>query len=159
MTRAWEPREQRLVAEYLMESYPGAIHLTRVRLGSLEPDGGSEGLDESDRQTLSPFRRWADAIVITETDMILIEGKITPDPGVISQIEVYSMLIDKTPELKEYMDHRLVLELVFAVEDPVVSELARAKGIRVQVYRPPWVDSFLAELTARRRTPTQRRGI
>ena len=37
MPRKWQPREMRMLAEWLAERWPRTEYLTRVRLGRIEP--------------------------------------------------------------------------------------------------------------------------
>jgi len=154
MVRRWQPRELQLVAEYLVKEYPGAIHMLRVRLGGLHPSLDSETLTDPEKRLLSPFRRWADAIVIKDDEMVLIEAAIMPEPGDVSKLELYSRLVYSTAELEEYRDLPLVGELVYAIEDPLVIVMARERGFRVKYFRPKWVDDYLKERAERmRRAP------
>jgi len=159
MPRKWQPRELRLTQEYIIERYPHAIHMTRVRLGALDQPRYQGRYAPEELRALGVLRRWADAIVITEKDMVLIETKIRPTPGVVSQLEVYGELVPHTPELHQYRDRRLRLELVFAIQDPVVTEYAEKRGIRVVHFCPEWVIEYLDELYPRERRPPQARGL
>jgi len=151
MVRRWQPRELRLTAEYLNKEYPGAIHMLRVRLGGLHPVLKAENLTEREKRLLSPFKRWADAIVIKADEMVLIEVAIMPEPGDVSKLELYARLVRHTPELEQYRSRPLVLELVYAIEDPLVVVMARERNIRVRYFRPKWVDDYLLERAHRMR--------
>ena len=75
--------------------------------------------------------------------LILIEGKILPQPGVISQLKLYEELIPKTPELFEHRGKPIEKVLVCAIEDRLISELARREGVRVQIFHPAWIDEYM----------------
>lgn len=155
----WLPREMRLVSEYLVNAYPRAIHLTRVRLGTWEPRAEELHLTESELRMLGSFRRWADAIVITSSEMVLIEGALRPDTGEASKLEIYARLVPSTPELRDYLDRPLRLELVYAIGDAVVVQYCRERGIRCVEFRPPWLDEYFASLAARQGRGMQERGF
>ena len=108
---------------------------------------------ESDERLVGVFRRWADALVILPDRLLLIEGKILPQPGVISQLKLYAELIPKTPELAEHKHKPIEMVLVCAIEDPLISELARREGITVRIFHPAWVDEYMKILHPRERTP------
>jgi hypothetical protein len=148
-----------MVAEYLRDTYPNDIAFMRLRLGTLEPAGGLAGLTEEEIRALGVFRRWADAVVVTPAEVVLIEVSIRSDTGDPSKLVIYGRLARHTPELQEYLDRPLVLELVVAVEDPVVSQLAHELGIRTRVYTPPWLSEYQSMLHRRETRPTQVRGL
>jgi len=133
--------------------------MTRVRLGALDQPRYQGRYAPEELRALGVLRRWADAIVITKQDMVLIETKIRPTPGVVSQLEIYGELVQYTPELRQYQGRRLRLELVFAIQDPVVTAYAEKRGIRVVHFCPEWVLEYLEELYPREQRPPQARGL
>jgi hypothetical protein len=149
--RQWQPREMRMVAEYLAKHYGDYPFMTRVRLGSHHPKLHPEDMEESEQRMVGVFRRWADAIVFMPDRLVLIEAKIRPTPGVISQIELYERLLPHTPELTEYKGRPIEKVLLYAIEDPVITAMAREKGIKAVYYRPEWVEEYLTELYPRER--------
>jgi len=153
--RQWQPRELRLVAEYLEKYYSKHTYQMRVRLGSLHPSLRWEEMTEEERRMVGVWRRWADAIVVTDSEVILIEAAIRPEPGDITKLLLYEKLLYHTPELKDVISDRYVVkELVYALEDPLVVELARENNIRVRYFKPDWVDDYLKLLYHReRRSP------
>lgn len=151
--RDWQPREQRLVAEFVARFYPDAESRTHVHLGSMPTRLKGRWSSESDERLVGVFRRWADALVILPDRLLLIEGKILPQPGVISQLKLYGELIPKTPELAQHKHKPIEMVLVCAIEDPLISELARREGITVRIFHPAWVDDYMKILHPRERTP------
>jgi hypothetical protein len=151
--------EMRMVAEYVQRTYRQGLVFMRLRLGVLEPDVGPRDLTPEETAMLGVFRRWADAVVVTREELIVVEASIRSDSGDPSKLVLYGRLVPSTPELKEFLNRRLVLELVVAVEDPAVSVLAHEMGIRTRVYRPPWLPEYLANLHRRERRPVQARGL
>ena len=109
----------------------------------------AQDLDEADRTMLGTFRRWADAVVVSREELVVIEAKIRSMPGAISQLQLYGELVPQTPELRPYLGLPRVLELVVAVEDPAVRRLAERSGIRHRVYRPAWLPIYLEQLKRR----------
>ncbi len=99
------------------------------------------------------FRRWADAVVILPDRIVLIEAKILPKPGVGEQLDLYERLIPETPELRQHAHKPIEKVLVCAIEDRLVTQLLRERGIRVVVYKPAWIDEYLDLVEARERTP------
>ncbi|OGQ17410.1 MAG: hypothetical protein A2138_26865 [Deltaproteobacteria bacterium RBG_16_71_12] len=151
--------EMRMVAEYVAQAYPDDIVYMRLRLGSLAPDGPRPELKPEEAAMAGVFRRWADAVVITTDELIVIEASLRSDTGDPSKLVVYGRLVPHTPELREFMNRRLVLELVVSVEDPVVRMVAQELGIRCRRYEPKWFPEYLAQLHRRERRPVQTRGL
>ena len=151
MVRKWQPREQRMLSEFLAEHYPGVEYRLRVRLGKIQPRIETELLTDEERLNLGVFRRWADALVIQPDRLILIEAKIRPQPGVISQLQLYARLVPNTPELQEYLDRPLEMLLLYAIRDDLLIAMAREAGIKSRYYKPAWIDEYIAELYPRER--------
>lgn len=149
MVRRWQPRELRLVSEFLAQEYPGYAYQTHVRLGSIRPR--VEGAFDSDAELrmLGVFRRWADALVVMEDRLVLIEAAIRPEPGDISKLELYERLIPATPELAEHVGKPVEKVLLYCMPDELLLVMAREKGITVRYFRPAWVEEYLQELYPR----------
>lgn len=151
--RLWQPRELRLCSEFLARFYPEYESRTHVHLGPSLPRVAGRFVTDPEGRLVGVFRRWADALVFLEDRVILLEVKILPQPGVISQLKLYAELIPKTPELSEHKDKWVEMLLVCAIEDSLISELARREGIRVIIFRPVWIDDYMQIVQPRERTP------
>lgn len=152
--RDWTPREQRLVSEFVARYFAGADVRLHVHLGGVLPRWRGQFSKPSDLGMVGLFRRWADAVILLENRVILLEGKILPQPGVISQLDLYERLFPKTPELSEHAHKPIEKTLLCAVEDPLVTQMAREQNIRVVVYRPEWIDGYLDILEQRKKQPS-----
>ena len=151
--KKWEARETRLCSEFLARFYADYEHRSHVHVGSTPFRKEGRFYSDATARLLGEFRRWADAVVIMPDRIVLIEVKIIPQPGVISQIKHYARLLPETPELAEHRDKPIEMRLVFAVDDPVVSDQARTEGILVTIFCPVWIDDYLSELDARKQKP------
>lgn len=150
-----EPREERLLGEFLAQFHPTDRIITRVRLGSPPIGPTPVPLEPQEVKLLKAFSRWADALVIREAEVILIEAEILPSPGIISTLELYARLFRADPEYASLRSHTLRLMLLWAFRDPVLEQIAREAGIEVRIFDPPWVGEALAarfSSTARRKT-------
>lgn len=136
-------RERRLLAEYLAATFPHDRVMQEVRLGGPPPAPYGFGDDNSTRAYLGNRRRYADALVIRATDVILIEAKVEADPGIVSTLQLYGKLMPLTPELREFKDRRLRMMLLWAIDDPVLATIAKQAGIEVVVWCPQWVKDDL----------------
>jgi hypothetical protein len=146
------PWEQRLRAEYLAQRHPHDEIATQARLGPDPPAPPGVKLTNTELRMIGIFRRYADAVVLTPTRTLLIEFALLPSPGDISLIEVYGRLFRQTPEYRPVVTLPLKLQIVGALEDPVVSSLARERGIDFILYRPAWLDEYLQLLADRKRS-------
>ena len=145
MPRLWQPRESRLLAEWIREFYPNDRVKYRVRLGPY-PYWAKPSIETGvSPEIYKIYQRWADAIIIRPNEIIIIEAKIKPDPGVISQINLYALLLPKTPELSEYKDRPIRKIVLLALRDVEVEELAERENIEIQYYAPNWVNDYLKE--------------
>jgi len=149
--RQWQAREMRLVVEYLAKNYGKYETRTRVRVGTVPRSLDHPDLTDAERRALGVWRRWADAVVVMPTKLILIEAKIRPGPEAIAQLKLYKHLLPKTPELQAHKRKPIELVLLFALPDAAVEQLARREGIRVVYFKPRWVDDYLEELYPRER--------
>ena len=151
MSRRWQPRELRLVSEFLAQEYRDYPYQTHVRLGSIRPRVDGAFVGDEEVRMLGVFRRWADALVILPDRLVLIEAAIRPEPGDISMLELYERLIPNTPELAEHVGKPVEKVLLYCMPDDLLLTLAREKGIQVRYFRPAWVEEYLKELYPRER--------
>lgn len=146
MTRLWQPRESRLLSEWIQKTYPENKVMYRVRLGPY-PGWAQKMIEEGVPSELYKiYQRWADAIIILQNEVILVEAKIKANPSVIGQIILYATLLPKTPELSSIKDMPIRKLILTALRDPDVEELAKTFGIEIAVYAPTWVIDYLKEL-------------
>ena len=146
--------ETRLLSEWLAVRYPDRRKLLRFRVGSDHPSLEIPGLSPAEARMTMVWRRWCDAIVFDNGQLLVIEATVFPKPGKISQLDLYIMLVPATPELAEFRDWPLRGVLLCAIDDQVIRRLASDRGYTIELYRPPWVDSYLATLTPGMRAPS-----
>lgn len=163
MPRPWLKRspfgEMEMVSEYVQRAYPTAEIRFRVRLGT-SATALSDELTEAEVRAVGTVQlRWADVVVITPRELVVVEGKMRSGPGAISQLELYGSLVPLTQELVPFMDRQLVLELVVSIEDPLVTRMATERGIRVAVYRPSWFAAWAARRDRRESRPHADGGL
>lgn len=151
--RSWQPREMQMLAEWLAKTQKGKKFRMRVRLGSPRGSRPEEELTPAERAMVGSWRRWADAIILEEDKVVLVESAIRPNPGKIGQLELYRLLLPHTPELGAYRGLPVQMVLLYAIEDPATIMLARSKGIKAIQYQPAWLPEYLEILM-----PRERRG-
>jgi hypothetical protein len=143
------------VSEFAAKYYPNDKVKTYVRLGRDPSIGREAELEPGEAALLSVGMRWADAIIIRDKDLLVIEGKLRPGyyPEGLAKLELYLPLVPHTPDLQEFMPRKVEGILVIPLDDPAVSANGRSKGFRVVIYKPKWFPEFLASLTPRARRP------
>jgi len=135
--KEYKPREWRLVYEFLITNFRNCLQWRRVRVGPIYKN----------EKLYQVVRRWADAIVYCAKEDIvyIIEAKMKPEPGGISQLELYIKLFPKTPEFEMLKDKRVKGIYLTTQDDPELRELAKSKGIEYVVYQPDWVKEYWKE--------------
>jgi len=135
-----------LIAEYLAANYSKYPYKMRQRLGSVPAELDLPGRDMAEYRMIGVWRRWADAVVFKPNQVVIIEASIRPDPGDIAKLQLYAKLFKHTPELEPFANRPVALELVYALEDVVIIELAREAKIKVVYFKPDWLDEYLSVL-------------
>ena len=151
----WSPREERLISEFCAKEFPDAPVRLRVRLGPYLSALDPSQLSDRELRMVGSWRRWADAVVVQPDRLTVIEAAIRPAVGKISQLEYYLRLVGSTPELLEFAGRPVHGLLLFAIQDPLLEQLAREKGFQVRYYRPPWVDEYLTQIYSREGRPVR----
>jgi len=123
--------EAKLVNDYLWAKYRDFPQWKRVRLGPLP----NVELARFYKVAL----RWADAIVATDEEIVLIEGKMKPTPSAVGQLEMYADLFRRTPEFGKYKDMRIKLVLLTTRDDEELKKFCSRKSIDYIVFTPAWV--------------------
>jgi hypothetical protein len=144
-----------MLSEWLAKTQQGKRWMTRVRLGSPRSEYPRPDMSTEERAMIGVWRRWADAVILEGDAVTIVEAAIRPQPGKISQLELYALLLPQTPELESWSALPLHLILLYAIEDPATIALARRKGIRCIEYKPLWLDAYLQLLLPRERRGTR----
>jgi hypothetical protein len=143
--RKWEKKELRLVSEYVKENFPSDTVIERCRLGpapnELIKRYGSAKADKMYR----PSMKWADAVVITPTEIILIEGKLRASSAAIGQLIVYRDLIYKTLRFEQYKHLPIRMQLVTPWVDPTIQSSLDDLGIEQVLFYPDWIEGYIRE--------------
>lgn len=141
-----EPREQRLVAEWLVKEHPNARTLTRVKVGPVRPEAVEAFGTETGIRAMRPWQRWADAVVILQDEVLIIEGKLRGQPGAISQLKLYAQLFPQTPEFAAEKAKRIRKVLLTPWPDEDLQALAAAEGVEVVIFHPPWIEDYVRHI-------------
>ncbi len=143
--------ETRLLSEYVAERYPGAEVHFQFRVGSDPEMVGVEIIDEAERRLARNINRRVDALVVTETEVVVIEATMWHPAPKVGRLQEYMLLLPATPEMAEWGGRRVVTELVTAQHDPVAEVLCQRLGYRYVHWEPAWMAEFYAAYPERRR--------
>lgn len=137
--RKQQPVERRLVIEYVEETYSNPLaKYFNVRLG--EPPAAMKAAHPGvPEKYFKVWHAYADAIVIVEAEIHLIEAKVYKPEGAVSQLERYAYEIPRTKSLLQWISRPIIKKLVTARAPPQLLEFAGRHGIEVIVYRPAWI--------------------
>ena len=145
MTRPWEPREQRMTIDYILEKYPGIHAETRVGLGAL-PELPKRLKDRGiSPRIMRGYQHWADGLIYLPDKTILIEAEILASRDGLGSLILYKQEYYKTARLRPRFSLPLVLREVYAYPDPPVIEAFRALGFETEQYRPEYIRKYYEE--------------
>lgn len=146
MPRKSRQVETRMVAEWLIQEYPKyhsiiACPLGRVDEGLMASVGYKQAIGLS-----RPYRPEADAVVILPGALLLIEAKVWNVVNGLAKLPLYRSLIAVTPELKEYWNLPIILELVVGWTNSNLEIMARDAEVRLKIYCPPWLQDVVSSM-------------
>lgn len=121
-----EKREYALLNAWLWDLHANHLQWRRVRLGPLPT--------KELARMYSVLQRWADAILIVDDIVWIVEAKVRPNFGAIGQLEGYAGLFPRTPEFTAYKDWPVQLVLLTMLTDMTIVDMCNKKGIRYEVY-------------------------
>ena len=139
----YHQRDTRYVAEFLSWAFPEDGKMFQVRLGPAP-------LELWMRYPELDIDRWArvwdktcDAIVITPTALVLIEGELRRPIVAIGELLVYRELLPQTQSLAAYWSMPIRTVLLTPLPDPTLEVVMKRLGIEIALYRPLWVEEYL----------------
>jgi len=137
-----EPREKRLLAEYLAWRYPSGGPITQFELGPTDAAVNRTFELQPHANVYQKRRKYVDALYAWNQNIILFEAKIRVPTDGIAQLNMYADLVPLTPELWAYKDWAISKVLVCTWADPQVNPYATQSGVQIELYRPAWVDEY-----------------
>lgn len=147
--RLHQPREMAMVSEYLAKNNLLSKSSTRVRVGNPHPELMNPEIDAADVGILRAYSRWADAVIFLPNKITIIEAKIKPNLGPLEALEVYSRLFRADPAFKEHHSKPIEKVFLYAIEDPVLTRLAREMGIKPVLFEPKFLANYKTILRGR----------
>ena len=135
--------EPRLVSEYILENFPGAIVYYDQPLGAIPPEAPRSNTGQYLAGVARTSRPRADAIVIHEDTLWIVEGKIIDVSLGAGKLPMYERLVPSTPELSEYKDLPRKMLLISANPAQWSAQEALVHNIELVVYQPEWSKEYL----------------
>ncbi len=144
--------ETRLLMDYLQASYPGRRWHTNIRVGPIEPHVPRDGLSDEERALMGTFRRYADAVIPLDGQLVVVETTMIRAVVKIGPLLEYLKLAPQTDEYPAWRSLRVRGELVSPIPDPRAEALCGEVGLRFVVFRVPWLDRYFEAYGRRFRT-------
>jgi len=142
MPRRWEPREMRMMADYLIQKHPKARHLARVRLGPLprvSPEFEEMGIGP---QVYTVTLHWADGLALYPDRTLLFECKVRLDSRALGQILTNRDLFLETEEFRHRWDLPLESWVIYGYPDAETIRQLDKYGIKHEEFRPSYIEEY-----------------
>jgi hypothetical protein len=135
--------ETRMVAEYLLKTYPKYTFITKQPLGKIPEElQAKEGFKRA-VGLMRPYRPEVDAVVILPGALLLVEAKVWNIINGLAKLPLYKSLVPVTPELKQYQHLNVLMELVVGWTNDNLEIMARDLDVRVRMYCPDWLNEIV----------------
>ena len=144
--KPYKQLDRRYVVEYVNEKFPDRRFVWYNAAVGPVPEALVKAHPEVSLKHFKRWRRYADAIVIMQDRIILIEGELRRPVEGLGELLMYRDIIKQSPELKPYINLPLEVRLIIPRPDPMVINTASAQGIIVDVFYRDWVGDYLREL-------------
>jgi hypothetical protein len=132
-----------LLQEWVSAKYAGAQVFYELRLGPTSKSLVGVQVSPALEAMLRVANWYADAVVVTPAEVLVIEAKVDPNPGAVGQVLFYRTLIYSTPALQAFTTMPVTPVVLFAEDDSGVTPFARGLGVRVEIYTPAWIAQYL----------------
>ena len=134
-------RESKLIFEWINKFHPNSLQWRRVQLGPV--------IEHEEARLMGVLRRWADAVFLAKDVVYIVEAAWAPDPGKVSQLELYKQLFPKTQKFSAWKDKEIKLIFLTTKIDKEVKDLCEEHGIEFVLYAPAWVKEQWEEMIKR----------
>ena len=132
-----------MVSEYLLQSYANFPTRTGVPLGKVSDTLMAQAGYQKAILMSRPYRPEVDAIVFLPNYLVIIEAKVWNVVNGAAKLPLYKSLIPVTPELAEYKNREVIMELVVGWTNDNLELMAKNAGIRVRVFCPDWLTDIV----------------
>lgn len=146
------PWSTQLLREWAALKYPGIVLREQLRLGPTSASLAGVQVDPALEAMLRVENWYADGLLVTPAEILLVEAKVKADPSAVGQVLFYQRQAIRTPALADALHKSIVPVVLFAEMDADVSAFARQLGCRVEIYTPQWIADYLTQVQFRRRS-------
>lgn len=136
-------RDTRYVSEFVSWAFPRDPLRVNVRLGPSPLELRMRYPDLDVDRWARVWAKTADALVITPSALVLIEGELRRPICALGELVVYRELLPQTESLQAYWRMPVRLVLLTPLPDPTLAPVLRRLEIEVVEYRPLWVEEYL----------------
>lgn len=133
-----------LLREWAARTFPGVPLQEQYRLGPTKLNLVGVTVTPALEAMMRVNNWFADAIMFTPAETMIVEAKVRPTPSAVSQVQFYADLLPSTPGMFERLSLPIRCVLLFAEDDPRVTNFARRHGCAVYIYTPSWIADYLA---------------
>ena len=134
-----------MMSEYVASEYKDFPYMLAVPLGRIPDDVIKDVGYTQAIAFMRPYRLEVDAIVVLPRYLILIEAKVFKTIDGLAKLPLYKSLVPFTPELAQYADREVIMELVVGWTNPNLDIMARDAGVRLKVYAPDWLAAVVED--------------
>jgi len=153
-TNADKEGSTKLLSEWIDLRYPSATVYREVRLGPTTLHDATHPLDDAGTGMARLKNYYADAVIIADAELLLVESKMEAGFDANGQLDGYRMLVPSTPGLAPYFRLNLVAVQLCARMPAIVYQQAARFAIRVEIYSPAWSANWFIQRESRRQSTT-----
>lgn len=133
-----------MLAEWIGLRGWSAQAMQQVRLGPTPQYPSGVPLTPALEAMLRNQLWYADLIVPTGTELLVVEAKVKAKPGAVGEVLWYASLVGTTPALAQYASLPVTPCVLFGTINPQLQAWANSLGVRVEYYTPPWLAQYVA---------------
>lgn len=146
------PWSTMLLREWALRRYPGFALQEQFKLGPTPITLAGVVVSPPFAQMLTVANWKIDGVLVTDSEVLFIEAKMVADPRAVGQIDFYMSLAGSTPSLIANYGKVWQPVVLWAEDIAKVSAWARLKGVRVEVYTPSWIETYMERVQFRNRS-------
>lgn len=154
MSRKGVRVHERILVEYLSKNYAPGTWTTNVRVGQIRPDLEHMFLTPKEKRMARGLTYIADAVVLLENEVVILEVETEIFIKAVCQVEFYSHLFGTTERFKDHWSKPRRLIVVSITESDLLRWWANMHGVDWIVYTPVWWEEHEATRGRRRFTPS-----
>lgn len=137
----YEPREKKMLLEWMAENYASFPQWRRPRVGPSVP--GAEG------PMYEVLKRYPDAVIVHRDEILIVEASVRPMPEKIYKLDLYKKLFPDTPMFSAYRAYPIRLIYLTGFLDEAVRDQCVEHGVEYEVFAPAWLKEYFKTLISK----------